>query len=124
MLFQEQFQHTLRKRPDFGDICDTRIRNRRQTVRVPVPRSTNSKRQSDCVPDFVHGKKGVWRSPHLVCVTPVFSTFSMCLRVSWTGSTGALHEMKITVGPSGISQGVISWRCIKRFFFAPQGVLV
>jgi hypothetical protein len=47
--------------------------------------------------------------PHLVWVIPVCSTFSMCLSTSSTGSTGALHDMKITRNASLSDQGIIPW---------------
>ena len=55
---------------------------------------------------------------HLVWVIPVFSTFSICLSTSSTGSTGALHEMKITnERVSQASEFIVPWWSMRGISF-------
>jgi hypothetical protein len=109
MLRQERFQDALRKRFDFQDIRDACIRDWRQTMSVPVENWLGG------------GEKHKWGFvTHLVRVTPVVSTTSTYLSTSLTGSTGALHEMKITARhdlssekndhPFSVPHGVLVWQ--------------
>jgi hypothetical protein len=89
MLRQERFQDALRERLDLGNVRDARIGNRRQTMSI-------SAKQSQLRGGGRENQNGVFLATRLVRVTPVVSTSSTYLSTSLTGSTGALHEMKIT----------------------------
>ena len=91
MLRQERFQDALRKRLDFRDVRDARTRNRCQTM--SVPRRNNRLVTGGGVGE---GREIFFVVTRLVRVTPVDSTSWTYLSTSLTGSTGALHEMKIT----------------------------
>jgi hypothetical protein len=91
MLRQERFQEALRERLDLGNVRDARIRNRRQTMSVPAKQPVGERGGGGG-----GGQKKPMENTRLVRVTPVVSTSSTYLSTSLTGSTGALHDMKIT----------------------------